>query len=279
MVQKYIENLAERTKTTIAVAEDDYHDKDGFLVCGKCHTRKEIEVSLPWGKIRPYCLCECEKAKQDKEREVQEEKQRRERIQRFRDNAFPDGSLADCTFDRASDPNNKLILAMQRYVDNFRQFKDDGRGILLYGSVGTGKTFLAACTANALIDKGMPVLMTSVSYIANKLMGMFEGKNEYIESLNTYPLLVLDDLGAERNTEYMNEVVYTIINARYKAKLPLVVTTNLTTEQLKAPTDVTMARTYSRVLEMCFPIKVEGVDIRREKARSEYKTMSDILGL
>lgn len=279
MVQKYIENLAERTKTTIAVAEDDYHDKDGFLVCGKCHTRKEIEVSLPWGKIRPYCLCACEKAKQDKEREEQEEKQRRERIQRFRDNAFPDGSLADCTFDRASDPNNKLILAMQRYSDNFRQFKDDGRGILLYGSVGTGKTFLAACTANALIDKGMPVLMTSVSYIANKLMGMFEGKNEYIESLNTYPLLVLDDLGAERNTEYMNEVVYTIINARYKAKLPLIVTTNLTTEQLKAPTDVTMARTYSRVLEMCFPIKVEGVDIRREKARSEYKTMSDILGL
>jgi DNA replication protein DnaC len=122
-------------------------------------------------------------------------------------------------------------------------------------------------------------MVTSVSYIANKLMGMFEGKNEYIESLNSYPLLVLDDLGAERNTEYMNEVVYTIINARYKAKLPLIVTTNLTTEQLKAPTDVTMARTYSRVLEMCFPIKVEGVDIRREKARNEYKTMSDILGL
>lgn len=279
MIQNYIENLAERTKTTIAVADEDYKDNEGFLVCGKCHTRKEVEVSLPWGKIRPYCLCSCEKARQDKEREEFEEQKRKEHIQRLRDNAFPDGTLEDCTFDRASDPNNKLILAMQRYVDNFRQFKDDGKGILLYGSVGTGKTFLAACTANALIDKGVPVLMTSVSYIANKLMGMFEGKNEYIESLNEYPLLVLDDLGAERNTEYMNEVVYTIINARYKAKLPLIVTTNLTTEQLKAPTDVTMARTYSRVLEMCFPIKVEGVDIRREKARNEYKTMSDILGL
>jgi DNA replication protein DnaC len=77
----------------------------------------------------------------------------------------------------------------------------------------------------------------------------------------------------------MNEVVYTIVNARYKAKLPLIVTTNLTTEQLKSPADVKTERTYSRVLEMCFPIKVEGVDIRREKARSEYKTMIDILGL
>lgn len=279
MIQNYIENLAERTKTTIAVADEDYHDKDGFLVCGKCHTRKEIEVSLPWGKIRPYCLCACEKAKQDKEREEFEEQKRKEHIQRLRDNAFPEGSLEGRTFDMASDPNNKLVLAMQRYVDNFRQFKDDGRGVLLYGSVGTGKTFLAACTANALIDKGVPVLMTSVSYIANKLMGMFEGKNEYIESLNQYPLLIIEDLGAERNTEYMNEVVYTVINARYEAKLPLVVTTNLTTEQLKAPTDVTTARIYSRVLEMCFPIKVEGVDIRREKARNEYKTMSDILGL
>lgn len=279
MIHNYIESLAERTKTAIKERETDYRDKDGFLVCGNCNTRKEIEVVFPWGKIRPYCLCECEKARQDREREEEERKQREERIQRLRTNAFPDGSLEDCTFDRASDPNNKLILAMQRYVDNFNKFHTEGKGLLLYGSVGTGKTFLSACTANAIIDKGIPVLMTSVSYIANKLMGMFEGKNEYIESLNTYPLLVLDDLGAERNTEYMNEVVYTIINSRYKARLPLIVTTNLTTEQLKAPTDVTMARTYSRVLEMCFPIKVEGVDIRREKARNEYKTMSDILGL
>ena len=279
MFSNYIESLAERTKTAIKERETDYRDKDGFLMCGNCNTRKEIEVVFPWGKIRPYCLCECEKAKQDREREEEERKQREERIQRLRTNAFPDGSLEDCTFDRASDPNNKLILAMQRYVDNFNKFRTEGKGLLLYGSVGTGKTFLSACTANAIIDKGIPVLMTSVSYIANKLMGMFEGKNEYIESLNTYPLLVLDDLGAERNTEFMNEVVYTIINSRYKARLPLIVTTNLTTEQLKAPTDVTMARTYSRVLEMCFPIKVEGVDIRREKARNEYKTMSDILGL
>lgn len=279
MIHNYIESLAERTKTAIGEKETDYRDKDGFLMCGNCHTRKEIEVEFPWGKLRPYCLCACEKAKQDAEREKEEELKRKEHIERLRTNAFPDGTLAECTFDRASDPNNKLILAMQRYVDNFKQFHTEGKGILLYGSVGTGKTFLAACTANAIIDKGIPVLMTSVSYIANKLMGMFEGKNEYIESLNSYPLLVLDDLGAERNTEFMNEVVYTIINARYKAKLPLIVTTNLTTEQLKAPTDVTMARTYSRVLEMCFPIKVEGVDIRREKAKAEYKTMSDILGL
>ena len=279
MIHNYIESLAERTKTAIKERETDYRDKDGFLVCGNCNTRKEIEVVFPWGKIRPYCLCACEKVKQDREREEEERKQREERIQRLRTNAFPDGSLSDCTFDRASDPNNKLILAMQRYVDNFNKFHTEGKGLLLYGSVGTGKTFLSACTANAIIDKGIPVLMTSVSYIANKLMGMLEGKNEDIESLNTYPLLVLDDLGAERNTEFMNEVVYTIINSRYKARLPLIVTTNLTTEQLKAPTDVTMARTYSRVLEMCFPIKVEGVDIRREKARNEYKTMSDILGL
>lgn len=279
MIHNYIEGLAERTKEAIAVTESDYRDEDGFLVCGNCHTRKEIEVEFPWGKIRPYCLCKCEKERQDREKAEEEERKRKERIQRLRTNAFPDGTLADCTFDRASDPNNKLILAMQRYVDNFKKFHTEGKGILLYGSVGTGKTFLAACTANALIDKGIPTMVTSVSYIANKLMGMFEGKNEYIESLNAYPLLVLDDLGAERNTEFMNEVVYTIINARYKAKLPLIVTTNLTTEQLKAPTDVTMARTYSRVLEMCFPIKVEGVDIRREKAKAEYKTMSDILGL
>ena len=208
MIQNYIESLAERTKTTIAVAEDDYHDKEGFLVCGKCHTRKEIEVSLPWGKIRPYCLCSCEKARQDKEREEQEEKQRRERIQRLRDNAFPDGSLADCTFGMASDPNNKLILAMQRYVDNFRQFREDGKGILLYGSVGTGKTFLAACTANELIDKGIPTLMTSVSYIANKLMGMFDGKNEYIETTRSLVVVTAPGPGSGKLATCLSQLYH-----------------------------------------------------------------------
>lgn len=279
-MQDYFQNLVERSKAAIEVGNEDYRDDEGFLVCGKCHTRKEAEVTFPFGNLRPHVLCNCEKERKEREDAEEESRKRREHLQRLRTNAFPEGSLEGCTFDKASDPGNKIVCAMQRYVDNFNEkFREEGKGILLYGSVGTGKTFLAACIANALIDKGIPVLMTSASHIANKLMGMFDGKNEYIEDLNRFPLLVLDDLGAERNTEYMNEVVYTIVNARYKAKLPLIVTTNLTTEQLKSPTDVTTARTYSRVLEMCFPIKVEGVDIRREKARSEYKTMSDILGL
>lgn len=157
--------------------------------------------------------------------------------------------------------------------------RERGKGLLFFGTVGTGKTFHAACIANALIDKGYPCLVTNFARLVNTLQGMYEGKQQYIDSLNKFDLLVLDDLAAERDTDYMNEIVQNIVDSRYRAGLPTIVTTNLTADELKNPADIRKARTYSRLLEMTFPVEVKGADRRKAKLASDYNEFSDLLGL
>ena len=73
-------------------------------------------------------------------------------------------------------------------------------GLLLWGDVGTGKSFFAGCIANALMEKEIPVCMTNFARIINDLASRFEGRNEYIDRLFRYPLLILEDFGVERST-------------------------------------------------------------------------------
>ena len=165
---------------------------------------------------------------------------------------------------------------MQSYVNNFAKFKSKGKGLILCGKVGTGKTFLASCVANALIDKGVKVLMTNLREIES---GVWENKQQYIDSLNSYSLLVIDDLGVERNTEYMQELMYGVVNSRYAAGLPMIITTNLTIEELKRPKDIGSSRIYERILERCYPIEVKGTNKRRMIIRNEYDETRELLGI
>jgi DNA replication protein DnaC len=121
--------------------------------------------------------------------------------------------------------------------------------------------------------------MTNFAKIANTVSGMWEGKQEYYDGLNDYRLLVIDDLAAERKTEYMSEIIFNVIDSRYRANLPMIVTTNLTSEELKNPIDMSYQRTFSRLLEMCTPIKVEGEDKRAKKMRAGMQDMRKLLGL
>ena len=90
---------------------------------------------------------------------------------------------------------------------------------------------------------------------------------------------MIDDLAAERDTEYMWEQVMNVVDSRYRAGLPLIVTTNLTAQELSSPSDVRKARVYSRLLEMCLPFHVEGADRRRVKAHDDVAELRGLLGL
>ena len=108
---------------------------------------------------------------------------------------------------------------------------------------------------------------------------MFEGRQQYLDSLNNFPLLVLDDLNTERQTEYMMEIVYNVIDARYRANLPLIVTTNLTREELMNPADMRYKRVFSRLFEMCTPIEVVGADRRHAALKNDIAATKQLLGL
>lgn len=91
-----------------------------------------------------------------------------------------------------------------------------------------------------------------------------EDRNRYLASFNQFPLLILDDLGIERSSEYAQELVYNIVDSRYLSRLPFIITTNLSLSDLQNPTDLAHARIYDRILERCVPICFSGKNYRKE---------------
>ena len=143
--------------------------------------------------------------------------------------------------------------------------------------VGNGKSYLAGCIANALMEKEVPVYMTNFAVILGDLSPGFTGRNEYISRLCRYPLLIIDDFGMERGTDYGLEQVFHVIDTRYRSNKPLIATTNRPLDELKKPTDTAHSRIYDRLLSMCVPIRFTGVNFRQETAKRKMETMKKLL--
>lgn len=258
---------------------DATYEKDGLLFCSKCHTARQKRIELFDTKRIVPILCKCMNEDYVREEEERKREERMRAILRNRNDGFPDREMMHNTFATDDGKHPELTNAMKAYVENFHDLRKDGKGLLLYGPVGTGKSFYAACVVNALIDRGYPCMMTKVTRLVDNVSGMWEGKQAYIDGLSRYELVVLDDLGVERNTEYMNEQVYGIIDSLYRAGVPMIVTTNNTPKQMSVVEDIGKQRIYDRVLERCHPIKVDGESRRREKGRDDFKEVNRILGI
>ncbi len=163
------------------------------------------------------------------------------------------------------------------YVESWETMQAENIGYLFWGGVGTGKSYLAACIANALMEQEVPVCMTNFATILNDLAASFEGRNEYISRLCSYPLLILDDFGMERGTEYGLEQVYSVIDSRYRSGKPLIATTNLTLEELQHPQDTPHARIYDRLTSMCAPVRFTGSNFRKETAQEKLERLKQLM--
>ena len=275
-----IEGIAKASENTIPINDGDYIDSEGLLCCGKCHTRKQTIIVLANGKqLKPRCVCKCEQERMHEEEEKRKAKELEEKVKELRKMGFPDAEMSRFTFDNDDRSNEYISDVAKRYADNFTTMYSKHKGLLLFGTVGTGKTYIAACIANALIDRGYTCLVTNFARLTNTINGMYDGKQEYIDGLDRFSLLVIDDLASERDTEYMNEIVTNIIDARYRSGKPMIVTTNLTSEELKNPRDVRKQRIYSRLMEMCIPLEVKGTDRRKKKLIDEKNEFDELLGL
>ena len=276
--QSLLDGIAKATAASNPINEGDYV-KDGLWYCGKCNTAKQCAVSF-LGVIKfPFCLCKCEKDKRQAEENETKRQEELRHISETRKLGFPDDELATWTFDKDDGGNTQLMEVARRYADSFGKMQDKKKGLLLFGSVGTGKTFAACCIANALIDKGYSALVTNFARLANTLQGLREDRQDYIDGLSRLNLLVIDDLAAERATEYMQELVFNIIDARYRSGRPMIITTNLTADELKNPADISHKRIYSRLFEVCVPFEVKGKDRRKEALKRDYSELQSLLGL
>ena len=189
--------------------------------------------------------------------------------------AYGNPELTRVNIGTGSNPEMKLA---HNYVSNWEEMKANASGLLIWGDVGTGKSFFAGCIANALLEKGVPVLMTNFSRILNTLTGMhFEDRNQFINSLNRYSLLIIDDLGIERNSDFALEQVFNVIDSRYRSKKPLIITTNLTLSELNNAADIAHKRIYDRILERCVPIRINNRNIRQDNATANLKKTKKIL--
>jgi len=254
--------------------EGDYI-KDGLIFCHWCDTPKQCEINFLGSKRIVACLCQ-HRMDEQAEQEAEEKRIAHEKyIMRLRQEAFSSSMMIDWTFENSGD--SKLIQIVKNYADNFKLMFEHGEGLLLYGDVGNGKTYAAACVVNDLINKGVPCLMTNFARLINTLQGMYEGKQEYIDGLNNYKLLVIDDLGIERKTGFMDEQVFSILDARYQSGLPLIITTNLTNDELKHPADRAKSRIYDRLLERCHPVEVTGASKRKANLKNNFQKIQDIL--
>lgn len=272
-----IDNLEKRAAENIPRNEGDYI-KDGLLYCGVCYTPKQCRIEL-FGQTRtPYCLCKCAKEKRDREEAAFKRFKLFQQVENLRRAGFADEQMKDWNFAHDDGTNERVTAAMKRYCENFESLRKDGKGLLLYGDVGTGKTFAACEVANELIDAGHPCLVTNFARLTNSLQDAND-KQKFIDSLNAFELLVIDDLGAERKSEYMQEMVYNIVDSRYRAGLPFIVTTNLTIEEIKSPSDIGNRRIYDRIIERCFPVEISGRSRRRQAVREGYDDMKNLLGL
>lgn len=272
------DQLATRAEQA-AKGKQEHLEADGLLHCDVCGEPTQTRIIIFDEERTVRCICRCDREQREREEKARQREQQLLRIQKLRIQGFDKAEMQGWTFENDDGKQPNVTKAAKAYCERFDEFKARGKGLVFHGNVGTGKTYTAACIANELISKGVPVLMTNFTRIINRLQDKFEGRQEYLDSLNAFDLLIIDDLAAERNTDYVNEAVYSVIDGRYRSGLPLIITTNVSLKEMTDAAEIARKRIYSRLLERCHPIQVAGEDRRKQALFDDYAEMNRLLGL
>ena len=275
-----IDTINARTARQYSENEGDYRNENGLLMCGKCHTQKECVLTKSDGTTHTVrCACDCSVEQNKRENEEKRKRDRMQYLDSMRRTGFPDAEMREWTFAKSDHTDQRNETIARKYVANFDAMRKQGTGLLLCGQVGTGKSFLAAAIAYELISQGTPCLMTNFSRIISRISEKFGGDQKYLDNLNRFDLLIIDDLGAERDSDFTWEKVMNVIDARYRAGLPIIITTNLGPKDFADRGDIRRQRVFSRLREMCILLEVKGADRRGKKMRDKLAAAKTLLGL
>ncbi len=269
------QNIAKYCMDRQKLREGDYYEGE-ILYCGKCREARREYVTVRGQKFLVTKLCACDIESIERENARKEEERAALKVNENKsasniDPMYATASLA--TFDQESDNKGAYNLA-KNYVAQFPEMLKRNQGLLFWGDVGTGKTYTACCIANELLERGHTVYSLSFAQLFQKVNGYStEQEEELMERVKTVDLLILDDLGAERSSDYGNEKVYAVIDTRYRIGKPTIFTTNMTLSQMKETYDIRQKRLYDRIFQTCFPLQFNGNSRRVDEARERYYEM------
>lgn len=238
------------------------------VICPDC--KKEIDVlQLEYGdnkkEIIPACECFFRRQK-----EHQETLRLQEKIERM-EKVFPTWLLGkkfqQCSFDNfiVREGTKQVYKVTREYAKNFPPKK--GSGLLLMGSVGNGKSHLAAAIIREVKNKGYFAIFANVPDTLSRIRATFdqgseETESQMLDALRNADLVILDDLAVEKQTDWKMEIIYQIIDSRYRAELPIVITTNANMAQLRKCIG---DRTFDRISEMCRFLVNRGTSYRQDR--------------
>lgn len=262
-------------------AEDEYI-KDGLIHCKKCNTPRQHLIDWTNGKRLFYTPCKCRQAEREAEEREEARRKHLDKVATLRNEGMPNATYQSYRFDADDTQTPDITTICKNYVANFGQLRQTGQGLLLWGGVGTGKTFMAMCIGNALLEKEKRVRCTSLATVV-KLAQDFDNADYHFNKLMRSDLIILDDLGTERGTTFAQEQIYKFIDSCNTLNIPLIITTNLQPSELKEAAadtaDLTFARIYSRILEKCYPVKVNAVKRRDQNADNNRAEVAKLLGV
>lgn len=246
------EQLAER----LLDQPDTYLDADGVVRCKKCHKHLMFYYSPDCRWLE--CFCQCSAKASD--------------LNELREKSGLTGRLAKATFSRFNqdDSNIKAFTSCKKYFESFDQIRSRGMGMYLFGSSGVGKTYLAACVGNSLLDRGVQVILSSVSAILSDIKYTYTKKEVESSVLDRYvnaDFVIFDDVGSEKykandTMSFAQEKFFQIIDGRYNNQLPTFFTSNYNLEQLVKDRGI-MVKTVDRISEMSTrKFEIKGVSRR-----------------
>lgn len=217
-----------------------------------------------------YCACQREEREQEAERVRLQE--HISLVKRLQDNCFQYKTFSNAVF-KDLDRGSRQETIARRYVQNWAKVRKENIGLLFWRDVGTGKTYLASCIANALMEQEVSVKMVNFSYVLN---AGFEYRNELIHSLCHFGLLIIDDFGTERETDYGLETVHSVLDARYNSGESMIITTNLSLQQMKNPEDEMHKKIYDRT-KNCVPVQFGGESRRQAAGKDKMEQFKKML--
>lgn len=246
------------------LSDDDFIDSGGIRYCRICNSPKQARVEFMNEVIILPVMCKCAEEKFKILEESENKRRHQVKVERMKRNGITDAAYNNCTMENDDGKDKKMSKICKAYIDEFELMYKSNTGLIFHGDFGTGKTFYASAIANGILNTGKSVLVTNIPYILSAIQGFGENEDIIMGYMRNCSLVVIDDLGSERSTEYTMEKIYSLIDTRYRSGKPIIITTNLTPCEIKNEQDIRRKRIYSKITEMCIPVIVEG-ECRRTK--------------